>query len=534
MLQVQCGRLIPSLGGTFIRNNPPVFPGASGIGFMKNTYIDELSKVDLWERLTIFGAWIKRPINELYHGMMKGTFPWEKVIPVLMFLNFFLFFRCDLWLVSKTRFLWLYPRNMKLYHIYYLTFLTSPFWLWGFAQANKRERLNKSLANIFKQVGLQNCLGHIPKFIYDVPIDSTTRKLCVTRAVLPMTAFHKSKDALQGGLNIYIDEFRENRNDGTVDIIYAKKEMPRICKVFNYHNVQPLSFYIGTTRSQEILVSLDQYPHLLIAGQTGGGKSTFERQFIVTIYLNDLTAHFILIDFKGAVEADLFGKLPRVQIPHTMQLVEQQLERISKTLDYRFELFKANSCKDITSYLKIDSDKRKTVPVPSDDIHAVPHRDIIVVDEAAELFLSSDRATGTEVQHVKQVLSRVARQGRSVGVHLVLATQRPDARALDSQIKANLPGVLCFQMVNDASSILVLGNGRATDLPAIPGRAIWKAGLEMIDVQTPFLEWEEARELLKPYFVEPQNSNLLPPVEKPTPKSNQVPTQEDPGTMERK
>ena len=113
------------------------------------------------------------------------------------------------------------------------------------------------------------------------------------------------------------------------------------------------------------------------------------------------------------------------------------------------------------------------------------------------MFLAGGHAASGDIQTARRVLSQIARQGRSVGVHLIVATQRPDAKSLDPQVKANLTGVLCFQMLNDASSITVLGVGRATELPAIPGRAIWKCGAEMVEVQTPFLGTDEVDQLLE-------------------------------------
>ncbi len=85
-----------------------------------------------------------------------------------------------------------------------------------------------------------------------------------------------------------------------------------------------------------------------------------------------------------------------------------------------------------------------------------------------------------------------------MGVHLVLATQRPDSKAVDPQVKTNLIGICCFQMPNNVSSMTVLDSGKAAQLPDIPGRAIWKTGGSIKVIQTPHLSIERAREILSP------------------------------------
>ena len=110
--------------------------------------------------------------------------------------------------------------------------------------------------------------------------------------------------------------------------------------------------------------------------------------------------------------------------------------------------------------------------------------------------------TGNDVQKTRAILSQVTRQGRALGVHAILATQRPDARALDTQVKANLSGIICYQLPNDASSIIVLGNGRATDITNNRGRAILKRGPDLIEMQTPILNKDEINTLLTDYRID--------------------------------
>ncbi len=124
-------------------------------------------------------------------------------------------------------------------------------------------------------------------------------------------------------------------------------------------------------------------------------------------------------------------------------------------------------------------------------------RQVIVIDEAAELFLSNSKSNISEVQELTRKAIRIAAQGRAVGLHLVVATQKPDSKAVNGQIKANLTGIISFPMATLGASFSILGNGRAKELPAIPGRAIWKNGLDQFEVQTPYLGPQETKNLLE-------------------------------------
>jgi len=479
---------------------------------VKNRYLDDLSNIDWWERLCFLLRAIKGPVAELVDGIKAKTIPVPRCIGFCLLIQAILFFRIDYYFVLKAGLSWLYPASFSRYYTYYFLLLGSPFWVWAVFQARKKQKLRRDLDETFQKVGLKNNLNHSPRFIFDKPLDGAVRKLRVSRAGLPLSEFNKHKEGINADLGFYIDEIRENREHQTVDIIYSTKEMHKVCKLYDYRSIPKSQFIVGITRSREVSANINAVPHFLIAGQTGGGKSTFLRHFITTLYLNDDSARFTIIDLKGSVESQLFENLRRIDVPQNMGEAIHYLEGISATLDYRLKLLKANQCKDIHDYFKLDETRRTGVPTEDSRVKPGLFRHIVIVDEVAEMFLAGTLGGASDIQKAKRILSRVARQGRSIGVHLVLATQRPDSRVLDPQIKANLPGVLCFQMVNDASSILVLGNGRATDLPPIPGRAIWKTGMEMLEVQTPYLDAEETENLLRNHYitVEPRVKNPQP------------------------
>jgi S-DNA-T family DNA segregation ATPase FtsK/SpoIIIE len=216
---------------------------------------------------------------------------------------------------------------------------------------------------------------------------------------------------------------------------------------------------------------------------------------LLGLYLKDPSAQFILIDLKGGLEASLFEELQRVIIAHELPPSVLELSKLEKIIRQRMAHYKSEHCKDIGEFRKkvlCDDLVQKDF-----DRKLMLSRYYIVIDEAAEMFLAGQGRNSESVEIARKVVSLIARQGRSVGVHLVIATQRPDSKALDPQVKANLTGVLCFPIANDASSITVLGNGRATDLPDIKGRAIWKNGMELVEVQTPYLSPEDFKKLVK-------------------------------------
>lgn len=445
---------------------------------------------DIHYRMLVIGknlSFLFEPVKELYHGMKSKTLPWPICTAWMLFWVLIFFLKIDHFIIAKTRFSSLYPYYPWLYKIYIFSVSTLGFWFWAWMQVKKRSEKLKTLTDCFKNAGLVSKIGRFPQFISDFALDPMTRKMRLTNAGFPVASFRDQAKHIEAQLGIFIDEVKENRELRLVELIYSHYPMATEVKFDSTMAVRSYEFPVGKTRASLITTNLRNTPHLLVAGQTGGGKSTFLRQMIVNLYLTHDRTKFLLIDLKGGLEFSIFENRKRFVVVPSVQTAIDQLQKINKLLDERMAFLKTNNCKDIDSYFA--NDKKEKTKINLD-------RQIIVVDEAAEMFLAGHHAKSVDIQSARAILSRIARQGRAVGINMIVATQRPDSKSLDPQVKANLVGVVCFQMMNDASSIAVLGNGRATDLPKVAGRAIWKNGIDMIEVQTPFLSVDEAEKLL--------------------------------------
>lgn len=196
-------------------------------------------------------------------------------------------------------------------------------------------------------------------------------------------------------------------------------------------------------------------PHGLIAGMTGSGKSEFIISYIAALscYYSPEEIAFVLIDFKGGGMADVFKKLPHLAGSIT-NLDGNELQRsfiaIESELEKRQTLFKEISEKKKIS--NIDIYKYQKLRREDKSLNPLPHL-IIISDEFAEL----------KQQHsdFMEQLIRIARIGRSLGVHLILATQKPDG-VVDDQIKSNIKFKICLKVQDKADSQSVIGRPDAT------------------------------------------------------------------------
>ena len=225
---------------------------------------------------------------------------------------------------------------------------------------------------------------------------------------------------------------------------------------------------IGHTHDKLLTVALESIPHILVAGITRSGKSNFIHTTVNSLLLAPAKPDIILIDLKMSEYNYLEDYLMLVT---DRKGASQTLSGLVSEMRKRQRLLKASKCVNIAKYnAKHSNDPLKYI--------------VLIIDELAEL-------DDEDAQEDTETLLRLC---AASGICILAATQRPDAQTFKhfGQSKANFLGRLCYQVADSLNSNMVLGNSMAAELPAIRGRAIWRIGRESIEVQTPYLDPEEA------------------------------------------
>ncbi|NQZ20415.1 MAG: hypothetical protein HRT44_14325, partial [Bdellovibrionales bacterium] len=432
--------------------------------------------VDLEKILNGLYAFFIQPFVEVFAGYKLKILPFSYCLVSGSLFHLMVLLKLDYWLFKRLEIDFLYPKSGDL-RLLYLTILTfSGFWIWGFIQVLLQKKLTQKLTVVFKDAGLQSASGRLPGFIFDVPIDSETRHIRLQKNGVSMDKWKQVEQTLAEDLQIYTDHFVDNRTSGTVDIIYAHEKMTDLYNYEGHQHTLKDEFFIGKARSKVVKTDFKKCAHYLIGGQTDFGKSHFLNQAITTLYLNNKDYSFELIDLKyGAEFGVLFTDLPRINVYDSAFSAVSRLNQIAmKEITERALFLRENKCQNITELHKLDMDK--IVAPKGSKLDKKFGRKIIVIDEAFELFLKNSMSDAKSASAARQAVIKIAAQGRSVGVNVLLGTQRPDSKAIDPMIKANLAGRICFPVPNNATSMTILDNGRGSQLPQVKGRAIWKTG----------------------------------------------------------
>ena len=253
---------------------------------------------------------------------------------------------------------------------------------------------------------------------------------------------------------------------------------------------------LGKTISNEtFVVDLTKMPHLLVAGATGQGKSVGINSILTSIIYKKHPADvkFILVDPKK-VELTLFNKIDKhylARIPEVddsiitdSKIAVKTLKSLCKEMDNRYEMLKIAKCRNIKEY---NNKFKKRVLNPKQGHDYIPYL-VLIIDEFADLIMT----TGKEVE---TNIARLAQMARAVGIHLILATQRPSVNVITGLIKANIPARISFRVTSKIDSRTILDSSGAEQLIG-RGDMLFSQGGDLIRLQCGFVDTPEIEKMV--------------------------------------
>lgn len=258
-----------------------------------------------------------------------------------------------------------------------------------------------------------------------------------------------------------------------------------------------LPIALGKTISNEVYIAdLAKMPHLLIAGATGQGKSVGINGLISSILYKKHPSQvkFVLIDPKkvelnlyGALSHHFIAMLPGAEEPiitDTKQVVGV-LNSICNEMDDRYDLLKKAKVRNLKEYNEKFLNRRLN---PKKGHRYLPYI-VLIIDEFADLMMTAGREIETPI-------ARLAQLARAIGIHLVLATQRPSVNVITGIIKANFPARISYRVTSKIDSRTILDTGGADQLIG-RGDLLLSAGSDLIRIQNAFIDTPEVEDLVK-------------------------------------
>ncbi len=284
-----------------------------------------------------------------------------------------------------------------------------------------------------------------------------------------------------------------------IEVPNKKREMVAMRAILEsevFRNTEKiLPVILGKSITNEIVVAdLAKMPHVLMAGATGQGKSVGLNVFLTSLIYKKHPSElkFVLIDPKK-VELTLFNRIEKhflAKLPGDDEAIITDTSKVVATLtslcmemDNRYSLLKDASCRNIQEYNTKFRHRRLN---PKKGHRFLPYI-VLVIDELADLMM----VAGKEVE---QPIARLAQLARAIGIHLIVATQRPSVNVITGIIKANFPARLSFKVTSKIDSRTILDAGGAEQLVG-QGDFLFSMGSDMIRLQCPFVDTHEVEKI---------------------------------------
>ena len=284
-----------------------------------------------------------------------------------------------------------------------------------------------------------------------------------------------------------------------IEVPNAKKNTVSMLEVLKSEKFQnckmelPIAF--GKTISNEtFVVDLAKMPHLLMAGATGQGKSVGLNAILASLLYKKHPSQvkFVLVDPKK-VELTLFNKIERhylAKLPDDGDAIITDTKKVVNTvnslcieMDDRYELCKQAKCRNIKEYNAKFISRRLN---PNEGHRYLPYI-VLVIDEFADLIMTAGKEIETPI-------ARLAQLARAIGIHLIVATQRPSVNVITGIIKANFPARAAFRVTSKIDSRTILDSSGADQLIG-KGDMLFSAGNDLIRIQCAFVDTPEIEKI---------------------------------------
>lgn len=310
-----------------------------------------------------------------------------------------------------------------------------------------------SIAQDIQRIGLKNAAGEYPVLIDRHKEDDTVEVLTFLNHGVYLAQFEDYREKLESALDINIVSVEQGTNNRTVRLraVPASGALPAMLPWANrYLNNEDFVLVLGRGLAGLVTVNLATTPHILLGGSTGSGKSVLLKLLVMESIKKG--AVVCVADFKGGVDYPAVWH-EYCRFCFTLEKLVPLLDELLAILEERKRLFKNVGCANLGEY---NAATNEDLP-----------RYIFACDEVAEVLDKTglNKEQKEQVAQVESRLATIARQGRAFGIHLILATQRPDANILAGQIKNNIDCRICGRADNVLSQIILDSTDAADRIP---------------------------------------------------------------------
>ena len=284
--------------------------------------------------------------------------------------------------------------------------------------------------------------------------------------------FEKKKKIIETTYGLHYHGLIDSENPRFKNLLLTPITIPNLFKFEEtIKEIKPYQVVIGKGVSKTIVSDLRAWPHGLIAGSTGSGKSVQLKSIIAQVIYSTPNSKLFLCDLKGGVEFSVFEGIKNVEIFSEIAEIVAILENIVTEMEARFVFMKQEKIQSI------DPEKHKKPFI------------FLVVDESSLLYRKGTRGDKQNevIERGRIATQKILKLGRASRISVLFGLQRPSKESIDTEIQENIDARMCFKVNTIEGSIRMIGNKNGLNLPPIPGRGIWKYGnLEEV-YQAPFI-----------------------------------------------